>query len=931
MQSISKKKATTHFVASGTHSVQDFMTYLILIILSMLCLLGIPKVAFCDETNGHRTPKEWTIMVYMCADNDLEEMAIYDLLEMEQGIHDDVNILVLLDRAQGFSSLYGNHHDTRLYEIRKSSQPYDFSKIILGKNALPNRISSKLLRNLGELNLSDPANIVELVKEATAHYPARRFALIPWNHGGGWKSMLHDLNNGTPQRRDNHMQIKDFAKSLESALPYLPNKRFDAIIFEMCLMGQADVLHELSPYTDYVFASPPVMPAVGIDYATALAYFDKNISTENLVKNIVTNSKEYLEKNHILECAYSSYNLSHMSKLTEALYDLNRYLMTLLPKHYVELTQTLAFATHLNSIESDITYGKPSYWSVSLPDFLRQLPLHLPDMQREYVERAMEALNNVIMTSEATSNAKDLMGMAVYLPLRREYMADNYPTTDFANKSGFYPLLEQLYRAQELKNNNKPRIENIKVGTARLKPSRKGLSATDFEVIPDSRLMPLNKSVIAFDVTGEDILWTYIYQIENKNNRHYINYSQLLREYNYKQHDNGTYGYLKRNTPHYNNGTTHLIREITGQKYLITDGSNCYDISIQNTSTANSLNDNVSIGYGMYTDATLGGQELYVKLKFSNLNRMLMGAEVVQGQGNNQSGSQITLKPGGTLRPALSYLEKNEVKTEFGKPIKIGRILALTLGMLEPMSKIRTLIRVQTADGKNAMSLSALYTIYYDDKLQAYLENTRNNAEQNLLGTYTLIQHATDKDGTHLLPNFRNLSLECEGQKCWWSMQDANGEKIDNGSFVFLNVGTPQLLLYKKAEHSEIDMRVENVQNFYSFLYASGSTREWYLISMGEGTRYTLSPLSSQNIARLKGSWRSDTELWNFTDDEVSLIRVQEKLKAKSKFRLVNNLILAKDMPFSEYCFYIDSTGHNMTIISRDGHASFLKRVNGQN
>lgn len=58
-------------------------------------------------------------MVYMCADNDLEEMALYDFLEMEQGIHEDVNVIVLMDRARGYSSLYGDDTGTKLYQVKK--------------------------------------------------------------------------------------------------------------------------------------------------------------------------------------------------------------------------------------------------------------------------------------------------------------------------------------------------------------------------------------------------------------------------------------------------------------------------------------------------------------------------------------------------------------------------------------------------------------------------------------------------------------------------------------------------------------------------------------------------------------------------------------------------------------------------------------------
>ena len=43
---------------------------------------------------------EWTVMVYMCGDNNLEMAAIMDMLEMEQSIPQGAEVLVLLDRSK---------------------------------------------------------------------------------------------------------------------------------------------------------------------------------------------------------------------------------------------------------------------------------------------------------------------------------------------------------------------------------------------------------------------------------------------------------------------------------------------------------------------------------------------------------------------------------------------------------------------------------------------------------------------------------------------------------------------------------------------------------------------------------------------------------------------------------------------------------------
>ena len=70
---------------------------------------------------------EWTLMVYMCGDNNLETAAIMDMLEMEQSIPEGVEVLVLLDRSKGYTQVahmkeigkkFGKWYDLLWYQKR---------------------------------------------------------------------------------------------------------------------------------------------------------------------------------------------------------------------------------------------------------------------------------------------------------------------------------------------------------------------------------------------------------------------------------------------------------------------------------------------------------------------------------------------------------------------------------------------------------------------------------------------------------------------------------------------------------------------------------------------------------------------------------------------------------------------------------------------
>ena len=87
--------------------------------------LFIPLILFCScanqsekiELNEKNENKDLTLMVYMAADNDLERYALENLKSMERAEFENINVLVLLDRAEGYDETDGDWTDTRLFEV----------------------------------------------------------------------------------------------------------------------------------------------------------------------------------------------------------------------------------------------------------------------------------------------------------------------------------------------------------------------------------------------------------------------------------------------------------------------------------------------------------------------------------------------------------------------------------------------------------------------------------------------------------------------------------------------------------------------------------------------------------------------------------------------------------------------------------------------
>ncbi|MBD3255173.1 MAG: hypothetical protein GF383_08765, partial [Candidatus Lokiarchaeota archaeon] len=87
----------------------------------------------------------WTIMVYVAADNNLESAGIEDLNEMESvQLPEGVELVTLFDRALGYTAVDGDWTTTRRYNIT-----YDEDK---------DHINSEY-QDLGELNMADPETL----------------------------------------------------------------------------------------------------------------------------------------------------------------------------------------------------------------------------------------------------------------------------------------------------------------------------------------------------------------------------------------------------------------------------------------------------------------------------------------------------------------------------------------------------------------------------------------------------------------------------------------------------------------------------------------------------------------------------------------------------------------------------------------------------
>jgi hypothetical protein len=211
-----------------------------------------------------------TVMVYMCG-TDLESrsgLASSDINEMLYAdISDQVNVILETGGTSKWQNSVINSSSNQRYHVTP-------------EGLVP------LEKNLGKKSMVKPDTLTDFIQYCSDKYPADRYMLILWDHGGGSLS-----GYGYDQHFQNDsMTLDEIGTALKNA-----GCTFDFIGFDACLMATLETAMVLEPYADYMIASEEVEPGIGWYYTGWMNELSKNtsISTLDLGKKLID---DYVQK-----------------------------------------------------------------------------------------------------------------------------------------------------------------------------------------------------------------------------------------------------------------------------------------------------------------------------------------------------------------------------------------------------------------------------------------------------------------------------------------------------------------------------------------------------------------------------------------------------------------------------------------------------------
>jgi len=394
----------------------------------------------------HAAERDWTLLVYIDGDNNLEPFALLDLNEMEAAYPgQNLEVLVLLDRAEGYSKDLGDWTGTRLYRVRRDDS---------------NELGSELLQELPEANMGDPATLRQFLVDGIRAYPAKHYGLILWDHGGGWSNHVNDEDAPGAEGDYDYLTLAELRGAVEQALQATAVARLDLVGFDMCLMGQLEVAYELAEVARFMVASQALEPGDGWPYDRVLPLFAAGKPTAAIATGIVDAFDDFYRARNEAVTTLAAYDLAHAGATVDALDILLGDLQGRLPALWRELVRSLFFAESYNDI-GDYKRGANALQSIDLRHALATLAASQPGLADSAPFRGLgAALDRLVLTSRNSPRHRASRGVAIYAPYRSDLLNGDYAATRFGTRSRWLPTLQALH-GQQVKSPGELQIHTV--------------------------------------------------------------------------------------------------------------------------------------------------------------------------------------------------------------------------------------------------------------------------------------------------------------------------------------------------------------------------------------------------------------------------------------------------------------------------------------
>ncbi|MCK5600077.1 hypothetical protein KAI78_10675 [bacterium] len=281
----------------------------------LVLLMAFAMNAFSDN---------WTVMIYLNGDNNLEEYAITDFMEISSaiGTSPNVNIVCQFDRHPGYDNAYGDWSDARRFYMTTDMTPSPENAIL----------------SLGEVNMGSPAVLSDFIKWSVSSFPADNYALILWDHGNSWYRFSgSDLSIDETNSDSLSIAGGEMRQALSDSGIILSLLGIDA-----CISSTMTLASEVNGYAGFIAANEDYLSSYGWNYSPVInAVFDEDgvISPEELGLSFCREFYRHYEDN-AASVEWNSMSLLRMSAYPAIVSSFNLFCSALLSDMELPLNDT---------------------------------------------------------------------------------------------------------------------------------------------------------------------------------------------------------------------------------------------------------------------------------------------------------------------------------------------------------------------------------------------------------------------------------------------------------------------------------------------------------------------------------------------------------------------------------------------------------------
>lgn len=371
---------------------------------SLSCLLLLFTAALVSQNASAAATKDWTVLVYINGNNNLDPFGTTNIKQMETvGSTDNINVVVQW----------------------ASYSAHDVKRLLIQKSTDATNVTSPVVQDMGpNVDMGDWNTFAQFIQWGVQNYPANHYLVDMWDHGSGWHSITSEMIGGhhfkpTDVSWDDYSGNSITTVQLGQALAVgaqAIGHKIDIYANDACMMAMAEVAGEVKDSVAFYGGSEEVEPGAGWPYDQILSrWVSQNASTPRDVATIITQeyTKSYQNgSNGSQEVTYAAFDLSKIDSLYSALTTLGATFQGL---------DSAAKANIVTAIGNTQKFTDNDYGD--LADFLAKVngTQTLSRDAQSASQAVSAALNDFIVAHAETASFANAHGVSIWLPASDTY------------------------------------------------------------------------------------------------------------------------------------------------------------------------------------------------------------------------------------------------------------------------------------------------------------------------------------------------------------------------------------------------------------------------------------------------------------------------------------------------------------------------------